>query len=111
MKTLDEIINNENYNRLNNALEKRSIEIAEKIASAMIYAEIKEIGDYKIIKSKLHILNEKEGYDNLENYFEANGKQRLKFLNDAKSILEEIDNIKQKHITDVENALKAAESL
>lgn len=48
MKTLDQIINNENYTRLNGALIDRSVELAEKIRKAMVSADIKEIGDYSI---------------------------------------------------------------
>lgn len=140
MKTLDEIINNENYTKLNGALVERSIELAEKIREAMRSAEIEEIGDYSIRTVRTH-----SGFSNTALYIEvgvdsnwgeipeycsletsessyftgdfncwiqaAKGKDRLKFLNDAKSILEEIDKIKQKRMSDVENALKVVEDL
>lgn len=141
MKTLDEIINNENYKKLNGALIDRSIELAEKIREAMRSAEITEIGDYSIrtVRSgrcgysdtSLYIEAEVESnwgcepeYHNLEatesKYFcgdfdcwidAAKGKDRLKFLNDAKSILEEIESIKQKRMEEVEKALKEVESI
>lgn len=140
MKTIDEIINNAHYEKLNGALCERTKEIAEKIRDAMYSAEITEIGDYYIrtVQSHsgftdtiLYIETEVDTnwgcdtkYRNLEisksryymNDFNcwieaANGKDRLKFLNDAKNILEEIDNIKQKRITDIENALKSTDEL
>ena len=140
MKTLDEIINNENYKRLNRALIDRSIELATKIHEAMRSAEITEIGDYSIrtVKShsgysdtSLYILAQTESdyetypeYRSLEDrtsrYYcndfncwieAAKGKDRLKFLNDAKSILNEIYTIKQERIANVEKALKEVESL
>lgn len=139
MKTLDEIINNENYNRLNGALVERSIELAEKIRKAMLTAEITKVGDYSIRTVRSN------GYSNKALYIEttqwwdydchpeyrsleqttnsyfcndfncpikaARGRDRLKFLNDAKSILQKIDNFKQQRIANVENALKAVEGL
>lgn len=41
----------------------------------------------------------------------AKGKDRLKFLNDAKYIVNEIETIKQKRMKEVENALNAADGL
>lgn len=140
MKTLDEIINNENYEKINGALVYRSIELAEKIRNAMLSAELTEIGDYSIrtVRSnsgfsdtalyiEVEIDNEYElvtGYRNLETkesrYFvhdfnswieAAKGSDRLKFLNDARSIIDEIDNIKQRRVDDVEKALKSVEDL
>lgn len=139
MKKLDEIINNENYTKLNGALVARSIELAEKIREAMRSAEIEEIGDYSIRTVRTHsgfsdtslyiyVLGSYDDpepeYRSLEDsksgYYTgdfncwiqaAKGKDRLKFLNDAKSILEEIDKIKQKRIEDVEKVLKDVEKL
>lgn len=140
MKTLDEIINNAPYEKLNGALIERSMELAEKIRRAMRSAEIMEVGDYSIrtvrtrsgfSDTSLYIEAEKSGswYDNPEyhsleqdtsgyyaNDFNccieaANGRERLKFLNDAASILEEIDAIKQKRMEDVEKVLKAVENI
>ena len=140
MKTLDEIINNAPYEKLNGALIERSMELAEKIRQAMRSAEIMEVGDYSIrtvrtrsgfSDTSLYIEAEKSGdwydepeYHSLEqdtsgyyaNDFNcwieaANGRERLKFLNDAASILEEIDAIKQKRMEDVEKALKAVENI
>ena len=137
MKTLDEIINNENYERLNGALVERSIELAQKVRKAMDSAEIKEVGDFRIITKSAnsgfsdkslyiascdseHVLE----YHNLEirksQYFAgdfncwmqaANGKDRLHFLNCAKIALEKIEAIKNKRMADVELALKEVESL
>ena len=41
----------------------------------------------------------------------ANGKDRLKFLNDAKYIVNEIETIKQERMKEVENALNAVDGL
>ena len=135
MKTLDEIINNSHYEKLNGALVERSIELAEKIRQAMDSAEITEVGDYSIqtVKSgsgfsdtSLYIEIESDDlkYHNLESrrsgYYAndfncwieaATGRDRLNFLNDACSILEEIDAIKHKRMEDVEKALKSVENL
>ena len=128
MKTLDEIINNENYERLNGALIKRSVELAEKIRKAMNSPEITRIGDYSIrtvssssgfSDTALYYVN--RSLEAIENrYFcndfncwieAANGKDRIKFLNDAKDIINEIETIKQKRMKEVENALNATDGL
>ena len=140
MKTLDEIINNAPYEKLNGALIERSMELAEKIRQAMRSAEITEVGDYSIrtvrtrsgfsdtalyieVESNDYWRSEPE-YHSLEQttsgYYTgdfncwiqaANGRERLKFLNDARSIIEEIDAIKQKRMEDVEKALKSVENI
>lgn len=139
MKTLDEIINNEHYERLNGALVERSCELANKIRKAMRSAEVTKIGDYSIrtVRSNsgysdtsLYIVTHDGEYDDYpeyrsleheESYYYCNdfncwieaakGRDRLKFLNDARSILDEIESIKQKRIANVEDALKAVENL
>lgn len=139
MKTLDEIINNAPYEKLNGSLIDRSIELAKKIRLAMTSAEITEIGDYSIhtVRShsghsdtSLYIEAESDGFSDYPDYRclewtrshyfvgdidcwvdAAKGRDRLKFLNDARSILEEIEAIKQKRMTDVELALKTVENL
>lgn len=134
MKTLDEIINNENYKRLNGILVDRTIEIAKKVRQAMDTAELTEVGDFRIcvVRSNcgysdrtLYVVNdesfERRSLEHYESYYFCNdfncwieaatGSDRLRFLNSAKRILEEIDTIKEKRINDVENALKAVENL
>lgn len=139
MKTIDEIINNAPYEKLNGALIDRSKELAKKIRQAMDSAEITEIGDYSIFTVRTHsgfsdtslyIEAETDGWGNNPEYRSlernksgyytgdfncwieaAKGCDRLKFLNDARSILEEIEAIKQKRMTDVEKALKTVENL
>lgn len=137
MKTLDEIINNAEYERLNGALAERSYELAKKIRKAMCSAEVTEIGDYSI-----RTVRSNSGYSDTSLYIEvssdydypeyrsledegsyyycndfncwieaAKGRDRLKFLNDAKNILEEIESIKQKRMADVENALETVKNL
>ena len=125
------------FDELKTELVECSIELAAKIRNAMTAAEITEIGDYSIrtitssgfSDTSLYILSEFNiekipEYRSLEhrksNYFcndlnawipVANIRDRLKFVNDARSIIEEIDAIKQKVITHVEDALKAVENL
>lgn len=140
MKTIDEIINNAPYEKLNGALFERSTELAGKIRQAMRSAEVTEIGDYSIrtvrtrsgfSDTSLYIEAAREypydyepEYHSLEDssngYYAndfncwitaANGRDRLKFLNDAASILEEIDTIKQQRIADVETALAKTKDL
>lgn len=134
MKTLDEIINNEHYEKLNGALVARSIELAKKVRQAFCSAEVEEVGDYAIrtVKSRksgfseesLYILTESGEYRSLEDdethYFAgdyycrilaARGCDRLKFLNCAKSILAEIDAIKEKKMKKISDALKNTEGL
>lgn len=137
MKTLDEIINNEHYTRLNAQLVQRSIELAGIIRQAMQDAEIDEISRYAVrtissnagySDTSLYITAVKGTeagretlYFNLEksasSYFcndlhcwieAAKGRARLTFLRDARSLLDEIDAIKQRRIADIEDALKAA---
>lgn len=140
MKTLDEIINDAPYERLNSALIERCMELADKIRKAMQSAELTEIGDYSI-----RTINTRSGFSDTSLYIEAEstdywrndpelhsleqktsgyyvgdfncyikaatGKERLKFLNDAFSLLEEIEIIKKERMENVEKALKAVENI
>ena len=139
MKTIDEIINNAPYVKLNGALIDRSKELANKIRKAMDSAEITEIGDYSIRTVRTHSgfsitslyievetdgpykIPEHRSLEQTKSFYyagdfdawieAAEGRDRLKFLNDALSILEEIEAIKQKRLADVELALKTVENL
>lgn len=133
MKTLDEIINNERYEKLNGALVARSIELAKKVRQAMWSAEVEEVGDYSIqtVKSRsgyidesLYILTESGEYRSLEadvtHYFTgdyncrilaARGCDRLQFLNCARTVLDKIDAIKEKRIKEINEALEESAKL
>ena len=133
MKTLDEIINNERYEKLNGALVARSIELAKKVRQAMWSAEVEEVGDYSIktVKSRsgfsdesLYILTESGEYRSLEadvtHYFAgdyncrilaARGCDRLQFLNCARTVLDKIDAIKEKRIKEINEALEESAKL
>lgn len=133
MKTLDEIINNENYKKLNSALISRSIELAEKVRQAFYSAEVKKIGDYSIgiVKSRsgyndesLYILTETGEYRSLEaiethylagdyncRILAARGCDRLQFLNCVRTILDKIDAIKEKRIKEINEALEESAKL
>lgn len=127
-KTIDQIINNENYKSLNRSLEDRSVEIAEIIRKAMYEIQVYEIGDYKICKAAtrsgfskeyLGMLND-EGWrfnslEDIGSYYYAGDfnawiqaattKQRIQFLNAARSIFDEIDRIKNSRCEQIEAAL------
>lgn len=127
-KTIDQIINNEYYTRLNKALKDRSIEIAKIIRKEMNKLQINKIGDYKVCEVKgeeyLGMLQDYgEGYTSLERtescYYAgdfkcwieaATTKQRIQFLNAARSIFDKIDEIKNKRCADIESVLADTES-
>lgn len=129
-KSIDEIVNNENYTRLNEALRDRSVEIAEIVRKEMRKLNIIEIGDYKIIEVKSHsgfyneylgIITEGEyGYkyvsleDRKSFYYAgdfncwieaAKTQDRIQFLNAAKAIFEKIDKIKENRCKTIESLL------
>ena len=132
-KTIDQIINNENYTRLNEALKQRSIEIAEIIRKEMNKLQINEIGDYKVCGVKSSGFSEEYlgmlkydgcGYTSLERtkscYFvndfncwieAATTKDRIQFLNAARSIFDKIDRIKESRCEEIEEVLKETEEL
>lgn len=137
MKTLDEIINNAEYKRLNGALLDRSFELAEKIRLAMESAELESIGNYVIrtVKARsgfsdttLNIVGRNDDgypvYRSLEHdnsfYFTndfsaliqaATGKDRLKFVNDAKKLLIWINDYKSKRMEAIKSALEVTSQL
>ena len=104
-KTVDQIVNNENYVRLNKALEDRSVEIASLLRKEMQKLHIEEIGDYSVrtVRSRsgysytsLYIVTDDLEYNSLENtkscyycgYFNCwiqaeTTQQRIQFLNSA----------------------------
>lgn len=133
MKTLDEIIKNGRYEKLNGALVARSIELADKVRQAMWSAEVEKVGDYSIktVISRsgisvecLYILTESGEYRCLEAdgtiYFAgdyncrilaARGCDRLQFLNCARTILDKIEAIKEKRIKEINEVLEKTENL
>lgn len=137
MKTLDEIINNADYKKLNGELFDRSFELAEKIRKAMLTAELRSIDNYFIrtvsagsgfSDTALYIaVRDDDGeleFRSLEHRYShfylqdfncwieaADDKDRLRFLNDAKTLLIDIDEIKQKRIDDIKSALDATTAL
>lgn len=134
MKSIDEIINREDYKKLNEALKERSIQIAKMLRGLMYELEIGQLGDYRICEVKGNGCSEDylgilvdgtdEEYHSLEhgksfhyaNDFHcwiqaATGQERLQFLNAAKTLFEEIDNMKTERCQKIENALSETESL
>lgn len=140
MKTLDEILNNGEYKKMNAALKARSIELAEKIQTAMEELDIEKIGNYKVIekstrsnggRTDLYVICPEEddgGYyetyhcltvENDMNYAgdiychidAATSKERVQFLNDAKGLLTKILNARIKKIEAIEKAISESKNL
>lgn len=138
MKTIDEIINNENYKKLNNALIERVIEIAEKIKEECIKLDLDDydsfkLGDctFKIGKVKcnsgyyqynlymytergLVAIDEKSSYYYMNDYNcwikASNNSEKLQFLQHAKAIFADIDAEKEERCKSIETALKETQS-
>lgn len=133
MKTVDEIINREDYIKLNEALKNRSIQIAKMIRGLMYELEISEIGDYRICNvssngcsedylsiavdgsPEYHSLEHEKSFRYANDFHcwieKATGQERLQFLNCAKVLFEKIDNMKTQRCHEIENALSETESL
>lgn len=132
-KSIDEIVNDENYTRLNEALKDRSIEIAKIIHNEMDKLQISEIGDYKICEVKTNsgfseeylgmLEDDGYGYTSLERtkscYYAgdyncwieaAKTKNRIQFLNAARSIFDAIDEIKKNRCAEINSALSETEN-
>lgn len=135
MKTIEQIIENENYKRLTSDLDSRVAEIAEKIRIILTQLEEDSIDNYGIVtreancgasRSYLAVNDDEYGcpVSSLEDSTSyhycgdfhcwigaATNKQKLTFLNKAKKLFQILDERKEKVCTDIESALKAAEGL
>ena len=135
-KSIDEIVNNKNYIKLNEALRDRSVEIAEIVRNEMRKLNIIEIGDYKIIEVKsrsgfhyeyLGMITE-NGYDyeyvsleNRDSYYytgdfncwieAARTQDRIQFLNATKEIFEKIDEIKENRCEKIKTVLEETSNI
>ena len=135
-KSIDEIVNNENYTKLNEALRDRSVEIAEIVRNEMRKLNIIEIGDYKIIEVKsrsgfnyeyLGMITE-NGYDyeyvsleDRDSYYYAGDfncwikaartQDRIQFLNATKEIFEKIDEIKESRCEKIKTLLEETSNI
>lgn len=138
MKTIDEIINNENYKKLNNALIERVIEIAEKIKEECIKLDLDDCDSFRLggCTFQIHKTKSNSGYSqyNLYMYTErdlvaidekssyyymndfncwiraSNNSEKLQFLQHAKAIFADIDAEKEERCKSIESALKETEN-
>lgn len=141
MKTLDEIVNRNDYVRLNEALMDRVFELAQIVLEKMKELDVKYIDEFdlRIVKyscnagfSERHlcIVDQNFGEYEYENarslevsssYYYCNdfnawiqaasSKDRLNFLNNAKSILEYLDALETEKCNDIEEALSETANL
>lgn len=92
----------------------RTINTHSGFTDTSLYIEV-EARDYWRNDPEFHSLEQKKScyyVGDFNCWIEAaTGRERLKFLNDAISLLEEIDTIKQKRMEEVEKALKAVENI
>lgn len=139
-KTLDEIINRSDYKNINEALKERCFKLARIIYKKMKELEVKTIevnGDtYRrtSITSSVdtcHFLAVEKKHDAyysqmlslMQDYFEyytgdfnapinpATSKDFLRFLNNARSILDRLDEIETEKSSAIQQALDATEDL
>ena len=127
MKTVDEIVARQDYEKLNGALNERVKEIADIIRKKMCYLQITELDDYRICEVKANsgysddylAVEGEYGYSSLETdggyYFcndfnchvcAASYQQKLDFLNSSKSLFEQLDAIETAKCEEISKALE-----
>lgn len=141
MKTIDEIINRNDYVKLNEALRERTLELAEIVLKKMQELDVKYIDDFdlRIVKyscnagfSQHHlcVVDQNLGEYDYENarsleasssyYFcgdfncwiqAASSKDGLNFLNNARSIFAYLDELENEKCNDIETALMETANL
>lgn len=137
MKTIDQIINNENYKKLNNALIERVIAIAEKIKEECIKLDLDDYDSFKLggctfkigkvkcsgyYQYNLYMYTERDlvAIDETNSYYymndyncwvkASNNSEKLQFLQHAKAIFADIDAEKEERCKSIESALKETET-
>lgn len=138
MKTIDQIINNENYKKLNAALVNRVIEIAEKIKEECLKLDLDDCDSFRLggytfqvreTKSRsgysqynLYMYTERDfvAIDEITSYYymndfncwirASNNSEKLQFLQHAKAIFADIDAEKEERCESIESALKETEN-
>lgn len=138
MKTIDQIINNENYKKLNAALVERVIEIAEKIKEECFKLDFDDCDSFRLggctfridkVKSNsgyyqynLYMYTERDcvAIDEKSSYYymndfncwikASNNSEKLYFLQHAKAIFADIDAEKEERCESIESALKETEN-
>lgn len=139
MKTIEEIINKESYKRLNGALVDRVIEIAEKLKKACFKLDLESCDSFKLagITFQLRRVKTNSGYsqwnlymfterdfvaiDENQSYYycndfncwikASNNTEKLYFLQHAKQIFEEIEQMFQNTEKEIEKAIEETKSL
>ena len=139
MKTIDEIINNENYKKLNNALIERVIEIAEKIKNECFKLDLDDCDSFRLGGCTFQVrkvesnsgyyqynlymdterdyvaIDEKSSYYYMNDFNcwikASNNSEKLYFLQHAKAIFADIDAEKKDRCKSIETALKDTENL
>lgn len=139
MKTLEEIINREDYKTLNEALKDRAIELAEKLKTLCFELDLEACDSFRLadITFQLRKVKTNSGFSqwNLYMYTErgfvaiderssyyyvndfncwikaSNNSEKLYFLNHAKTIFTEIDEEINAKCNAIESALKDVENL
>ena len=129
MRTIEEILKRDDYRRMSSELSDKVMEIAKCVREKMTQLDIKELGYYFIATQKsnsgytykyLSVCN--NSYDRIGSSLEddhdyyfcgdfncevtaAPNKLKLKFLNSAKEIFEELDKIEDEQCNSIENAI------
>ena len=127
MKTIDEIVNRNDYKSLNEALNERVKEIAEIIRKKMYYLQIEELDDYRICEVKSNsgfsddylAVEDVYAYRSLEadgEYYFCNDfnckvcaasyQQKLEFLNNSRNLFNLLDSIETKKCDEIKNSLE-----
>lgn len=127
MKTIDEIVNRNDYKSLNQSLNDRVKEISKIIRKKMYELEITELDDYRICEVKSRsgfsddylAIDDEYAFGSLESdgeyYFcndfnchvnAATYHQKLKFLNNSRNLFNLLDSIETKKCDEIKNALE-----
>ena len=134
MKTLEQVLRRNDYKRLSDDLNERVSKIAENIMCKMQQLDLKNLGDYEIVKIRpsgggyYEYLGACNGYDNTIGslmdtgfyYYSgdfccgvkgASSDEKLTFLNSVPKLLLELDKIETEKASQIAAALKNSESL
>jgi hypothetical protein len=123
MKTLEEVLNRKDYQRLSSLLDERVQEAAKQVREKLDFLDEKRIGDYSIRTVKgngyeYHFLADFDGMsleDDKSYYYggdfnclvePAPHKSKLKFLNALSEIVNSLSEIEDEKCIAIEKALK-----
>lgn len=139
MKTLEQIIEREDYKKLTVNLKDRTLELAEKMMRFACELGLDEYDEFKVagLCFNIKVVKSRSGFSQRhlfirdEYYYEAltlrisqclfvdyncyvraaSNSTRLVFLNKAKQIFKELEDIQNRQIEKIETALKESENL